>query len=138
MIDLKSGFWHTELDEPSSYLTTTATPYGTFRWKRMPFGISPSPEEFARRFPDELQGLPGEVSIVDDILDYGGSIKNHDKHLEGLHRRCRERKITLNHEKAVLRQQEVRYVGLILITQGIEQDQSAMKEMPDPTDKKGV
>ena len=44
--DLRSGFWHISLDEESSYLTTFATPFGRYRWLRMPFGISPAPEIF--------------------------------------------------------------------------------------------
>ncbi|XP_048249931.1 uncharacterized protein K02A2.6-like [Haliotis rufescens] len=36
--DLKDGFWHIVLDEDSSYLTTFGTPFGHFRWLRLPFG----------------------------------------------------------------------------------------------------
>ena len=35
--DVKNGFWHIELDEESSYLTTFQTPYGRYRYCRMPF-----------------------------------------------------------------------------------------------------
>jgi hypothetical protein len=37
-VDLASAFWHLELDEESSKLTTFSTPYGRFRWLRLPFG----------------------------------------------------------------------------------------------------
>ena len=37
VLDAKDGFWQVKLDEASSYLTTFATPFGRFRWKRMPF-----------------------------------------------------------------------------------------------------
>ena len=37
--DLRNGFWHISLDEEFSYLTTCATPFGRYRWLRMPFGI---------------------------------------------------------------------------------------------------
>lgn len=46
--DAKNGFWHVEVDEESSKLTTFNTPYGRYRWKRMPFGLSSAPEEFQR------------------------------------------------------------------------------------------
>ena len=46
VLDAKNGFWHVQLDQESSYLTTFATPWGHYRWKRMPFGISAAPEEF--------------------------------------------------------------------------------------------
>ena len=43
VLDVSKGFWHIELDEPSSILTTFHTPFGRYRWKRMPFGISSAP-----------------------------------------------------------------------------------------------
>lgn len=36
IVDAKDGFWHIELDSDSSYLTTFATPWGKYRWLRMP------------------------------------------------------------------------------------------------------
>ena len=39
--------WQVVLDEPSSYLTTFNTPFGRYRWKRMPFGINSAPAECA-------------------------------------------------------------------------------------------
>lgn len=32
------GFWHVVMDEQSGYLTTFSTPWGRYRWLRMPFG----------------------------------------------------------------------------------------------------
>ena len=36
----KAGFWQVKLDQQSSYLTMFNTPFGRYRWLRMPFGIS--------------------------------------------------------------------------------------------------
>ena len=71
VLDLKSGFWHVRLDEYSSMLTTMGTPFGRFRWKRLPFGIAPAPEVFQQRLDEALMGLDGVIVIVDDILVYG-------------------------------------------------------------------
>ena len=38
--DVRHGYWHVQLDEESSLLTTFNTPQGWFRWKQLPFGIS--------------------------------------------------------------------------------------------------
>ena len=46
VLDVQHGFWHVPLDEPSSFLTTFNTPFGRYRWKRMPFGICSAPEVF--------------------------------------------------------------------------------------------
>ena len=48
-LDVRSGFWHVKLDDPSSLLTTFHTPFGWYRWLRMPFGILSAPEVFQRK-----------------------------------------------------------------------------------------
>ena len=37
--DVRNGFWHEALDDESSYVTTFNTPFGRYRWRRMPFGM---------------------------------------------------------------------------------------------------
>ncbi|KAJ8018231.1 hypothetical protein HOLleu_43885 [Holothuria leucospilota] len=46
--DLKEGFLQCTLDEESSQLTAFQTPWGRYRYKRMPFGIKPAPELFQK------------------------------------------------------------------------------------------
>lgn len=39
-LDASSGFWQLPLDENSKLLTTFITPFGRFRFNRLPFGIN--------------------------------------------------------------------------------------------------
>ena len=39
-LDAASGYWQMRLDESSSKLTTFITPFGRYRFARVPFGIS--------------------------------------------------------------------------------------------------
>lgn len=100
VVDARDGFWHVVMDEKSSYLTTFSTPWGRYRWLRMPFGISPAPEEFQRRMEEALEGLDGIKPIHDDILIYGcgdndkEAHDDHDRKLEAWLQRCLEK--TLN------------------------------------------
>ena len=101
VFDVKNGFWHIELDEESSKLTCFNTPFGRYRWLRMPFGLAPAPEEFKGRPYQVLEGLPGVLTIHDDILLYGGDTyeearRDHDTKLHKLMMRCREQKLKLN------------------------------------------
>ena len=88
--DAKNGFWHVPLDDESSYLTTFGTPCSRYRCTRMPFGISPAPEEFQRRLDNALQGLDGVMPIFDDILIFGAgdteaeAMADHDAKLRAL------------------------------------------------------
>ncbi|XP_055527227.1 uncharacterized protein K02A2.6-like [Wyeomyia smithii] len=70
-VDAKKGFWHVELDEASSKLTTFWTPYGRFRWTRLPFGIASAPEIFQLKLQEAIEGLDGVECIADDVLVYG-------------------------------------------------------------------
>ena len=36
-VDLTAGYWHCVLDEESSLLTTFSTPFGRYKWNRLPF-----------------------------------------------------------------------------------------------------
>ena len=58
------------LDERSSYLTTCWTTFSRYRWLRLPFGLSSSPEEFQRRLEECLEGLEQVEVIADDIVIY--------------------------------------------------------------------
>ena len=87
-VDLASAFWHLELDDESSLLTTFATPYGWFRWLRLPFGLNVSSEIFQKRLNQELEGLPGVKCIADDVLVYGISEADHDRNLANFRCRC--------------------------------------------------
>ena len=70
-VDVNNRFWHVELTDESSLLTTFHSPFGRFRWCQLPFGISPAPETLQRRLNNALEGLKGVLSIDDDILIHG-------------------------------------------------------------------
>ena len=44
--DLREGFLQCELGDESAKLTTFQTPWGRYFWRRLAFGLSPSPEVF--------------------------------------------------------------------------------------------
>lgn len=147
LCDVKNGFWHVELDEPSSYLTTFETPYGRYRWRRLPFGISPAPEIFQHRLELAIQNLPGVKAVADDILIYGEgeseeeAIRDHDQKLSRFLYRCREQGIKLNKDKFKLRLKEMPYIGHVLTTKGLKPDPHKVQAIIDfetPKDVAGV
>ena len=46
--DVSSGFWQLQLNEQSSELTTFSTPFGRYKFNRLHFGISSTPEVFQK------------------------------------------------------------------------------------------
>lgn len=69
--DVNNGFWHVELDEALSYLTTFGTPFGCYHCLKLPFGICPVPEYFQHCLEQAVEGLPGVCTVANDILITG-------------------------------------------------------------------
>ena len=127
-VDLRHGFWHCVLDEKSSELTTFSTPFGRYKWTRLPFGLSVSSEIFQKRLHQALEGLSGVACIADDILIYGAgnsdieAVEDHDKNMRKLLERCREKSIKLNKDKLSLRVKELEFMGHRITSQGLKPD----------------
>ena len=97
VLDAKNGFWQIPLDEKSSMLTCFNTPFGRYRWLRMPFGINSAPEIWQRTTNQLVEGLAGTEVIHDDFLIVGCGTTDeeaeidHDKNLREFLDRARER-----------------------------------------------
>lgn len=75
------GFWHFELEDQLQLLTTFIIPFGRFKFKRLPFGISSAPEFFQKQMARLLSGFEGVLCNIDDILVYGSTEKEHEERL---------------------------------------------------------
>ena len=99
---LTHAYWSVKLDETSSYLTTFSTPFGRYRYLRLPFGISASSDLFQLKCNEIFEGLPGVTAIVDDNLIYGRTREEHDRNLRSVLDRAREKGIRFNPEKCTI------------------------------------
>ena len=66
--DASSGYWQIALDKESSNLLAFNTPFGRYKFKRLPFGVHCASEVFDKRIVEIIDGLPGCTQIQDDIL----------------------------------------------------------------------
>ena len=85
--------------------------------------------------------LPGIETDIDDILIWGTTMEDRNKHLEAALKRCQAIGLTLNKDKCRFGAPQVTYLGHIIIAEGISPDKEkvrAIAEMPPPEDKKGV
>ena len=84
VFDALNGFWQVKLDKDSSKLTSFATPFGRYCWKRLTFGIGSAPKEYQRRMQDTLEGIEGEHIYADDLMcsngnNYADAEADHDE-----------------------------------------------------------
>lgn len=133
VLDAKNSFWQIPLDKKSSMLTTFSTPFGRYRFLRMPFGMNSASEVFQRSME---QLFAGSV-IVNDIIIGGRDTAEHDANLKKVLNRVKEVNLKLNPAKCKFRLDQVCYVGHIFTSNGLKADPSktaAINDMPVPTD----
>ena len=79
-LDATSGYLMLALTEKSSLVTTFNTPFGRYKYKRMPFGLICAQDQFQRKMEETFGNLKGVGVIVDDIL-LSGKDEEHDENL---------------------------------------------------------
>ncbi|UYV84803.1 K02A2.6-like, partial [Cordylochernes scorpioides] len=134
-LDADSGFWQIPLSSESSALTTFITPFGRFRFRRLPFCISSAPVIFQKRMGQILEGLEGTLCHMDDILVYGSCQEEHDKRLETVLTRLSKLGLTLNKDKCKFAVTTIEFLGHQIDPNGIQVDSKrkrAILEFPKP------
>ena len=67
IVDLSMGYYHKELDEARSFLTTFNTPFSRFRFIRIPFGLSVA-DVFQCKLDAVFSNLDFCRGIADDMI----------------------------------------------------------------------
>ena len=137
----KVAYWHCTLDEDSDNMTTFVTPFGRYKWLRLPFGLNVSSEILQKRLYMTLEGLDGVMCVADYIIVYGTgddiqhAIEDHDKKLRELLLRCRKKGIRLNRNKCQFRTNDITFLGHRITSQGLKPDDAkveAIMKMENP------
>ena len=135
-LDATAGFHQIRLDRPSSLLTTFNTPYGRYRYLRLPMGICSAPEVFHKTVHQFLEDGEGVSVYMDDIIVWGSTVEEHDEHLTETLQKLSEVGLVLNLDKCVFRQTELSYLGEVITSDGVKPDPNkvqAIRDMPTPT-----
>ena len=136
-----------KLNDKSSKLTTFDTPYGRYRWMRLPFGISVASEIFQKKLNQALDRLDGVLTVHDDMVIYGvgeteeEATHDHNKKLKQFLQRFTDRSVKQNKKKLKLKCEEITYLGHLITKDGLKPDPEkiqAVQQIPKPTNVKAV
>lgn len=99
VLDMKDGFWQLELNDKSSYLTTFNTPFGRFRFRRLPYGICSAPEIFQKHCKELFADIVGCEIYFDDLIISGINEADYNKVLSLASKRAKNNNIKFNSNK---------------------------------------
>ena len=139
VIDTKKGYWHVELDEESSLLCTFNTPFGRYKFNRLPFGVRVSQDVFQKKLDRAYEGIPNVTGIADDIIVSGSTPEEHDQALVAMLEASRKNNIGLNSEKLQFKASSVNFFGHTITSKGLEPATAkleAIKNLKTPTNSK--
>ncbi|XP_062535370.1 uncharacterized protein K02A2.6-like [Armigeres subalbatus] len=134
-IDLSDAYLQVEIDQDSQKLLTINTHKGLLEFTRLSPGVKTAPGAFQEIVDNMIAGLDGVSGYLDDIIVASDSVEKHMIHLERLFARIREYGFTLKIEKSNFFMSEIKYLVLIVDSQGIRPDPEkvrAFSEMPAP------
>ncbi|KAL0428255.1 UNVERIFIED_CONTAM: Retrovirus-related Pol polyprotein from transposon.6, partial [Sesamum latifolium] len=137
-LDGYSGFHQIPVAPADQEKTTFTCPFGTFAYRRMPFGLCNAPATFQRCmvsiFSDYVEQFI-EV-FMDDFTVYGNSFNDCLEKLAKVLERCIEKNLLLNYEKCHFMVDQGLVLGHIVSSRGIEVDQAkidVIKSLSYPT-----
>ncbi|KAL3513381.1 hypothetical protein ACH5RR_026098 [Cinchona calisaya] len=142
-LDGYSGYFQIVIAPEDQEKTTFTCPYGTFSYRRMPFGLCNAPNTFQGCMSaifDELIEQCMEI-FMDDFRVFGDSFDTCLHNLTVVLKRCEETNVSLNWEKCHFMVKEGIVLGHKIFERGIEVDKAkveVIEKLHPPNNVKAV
>ena len=138
---MKKGYWMVILHPDSRPLTCMSKDKGRFQWTQLPMGTVVASDVFQKKLDEIFHNVPGGTGIADDMVIYGESFEEHDKHFLNFLSIVRKNNLKLNASKLQFQLKEVSFFGHSWSSKGISPDPKkikAIQHMIFPPDKESM
>ncbi|KAL6312672.1 hypothetical protein AAG906_025113 [Vitis piasezkii] len=129
-LDGYSEYFQIEIDVEDQEKTTFTCPFGTYAYRRMPFGLCNAPATFQRCMLSISSDMVERIMevFIDDITIYGSTFEECLVNLETILNRCIEKDLVVNREKC-------HFMKCIEVD---KENVELIVKLPSPTTVKGV
>ena len=119
MLDLQAGYHHIPLDKPSIPKMTFNSPFGKYKYVKVPFGLAQAPAYFQELMTGILKDFSFVIAYLDDIIIFSKTPQEHISHIRKVFERLRSAKLSMKMSKCNFFLKEIQYLGHILSATGI-------------------
>ena len=97
-INMSAGFYQVPMAENSQDFTAFSTPFGSFKWLRMPMGLTESPNTFQSLMESVLVGLNWKTCVpyLDDCIIFAKTQQEHISRLREIFQRFSDTNLKIN------------------------------------------
>jgi hypothetical protein len=122
-------YYHVDIKVEDKHKTGIATPFGTYQYEWLAFGLAGSPFTFTRIMDEVLLGLGSVTCLVfmDNVLVFGRTIEEQTERLLQVFERLRGANFTLNLEKGQFAKDQVEYLGHCVTREGVRPSEDKVR-----------
>ena len=132
-----SGYNQIEILPEDQHKTAFICPWGTFAYRKLPFGLKNAGATFQRAMSYAFHDIKNVVEpYLDDLPAHSARRDDHYEHLKAIFLRCRYYNIRLNPHKCIFCVETGRLLGFIVSKDGITIDPlkvQAILDLPSPS-----
>jgi hypothetical protein len=142
-LDGFSGYNQVSVHPDDQAKCAFTTPWGTFMYAKMPFGLMNSRATFQRAMDIDFMGEKDNFFLIylEDIIAYSSSHEEYLKHLKRVFLKCRQFGISLNPKKSQFALKKGKLLGHIVSAEGVKIDPArveAIQKLSMPRSKKDI
>ena len=138
VIDQTRAYYQGFIDPESRWKTAFVTPWGLYEWVRIPFGLMNAPSAFQRHMEETLREFRDDFAApyLDDVIVFSSSLIDHVLHVEKVLDKFIEKGLKVGFEKCNFFQQEVKFLGRIVSSEGYRMDDESVEAVKALKDHK--
>ena len=113
-LDPCAGYHYIPLDKPPIPKTAFNSPFGKFKYIKVPFGLAQAPAYFQELMTGIHKDFPFTIAYLDNIIKFSKTPQEHLSHICMVFEKLKSANLSMKKSKCSFFSKEIQYLGHIL------------------------